>query len=191
MKILVVEDDKLSREAVVSFLVEDLKFDVEEAEDGYEALEILTQQRFDLVVSDVRMPKIDGIELLKNSKKLYPQTEVILMTGFAEVHDAVSALRLGALDYLMKPINIEELGITIQNLEERNRLRTENATLRESLNMMGKDVSAARRQIKSLQQTIREVQHSENMAIFSEHMKKVVNIALQFHEKYTQKHNLD
>lgn len=182
MKILVVEDDKLSREAVVSFLSEDLNIAAVEATDGYEAMEILTEQYFDLVISDVRMPKIGGVELLKNIKKLYPKTEVILMSGFAEIEDAVAALRSGALDYLMKPINIEELSLTIQNLLERNKLRSENETLRASVLAMDKDVTVAKQQIQNLQQTIREVQHSENMAIFSEHMKKVVNLALEFHK---------
>lgn len=182
MRILVVEDDKLSREAVVSFLSEDLAVATSEARDGYEAMEILTEERFDLVISDVRMPKIGGVELLKNIKKLYPETEVILISGFAEIEDAVAALRSGALDYLMKPINIEELGISIQNLQERNKLRSENETLRASVLAMDKDVTVAKQRIQDLQQTIREVQHSENMAIFSEHMKKVVRLALEFHK---------
>lgn len=182
MNILVVEDDRLSREAVMSFLIEELEVTASEAKDGYEALEILTEQSFDLVISDVRMPKIGGVELLRNIKKLYPTTEVILMTGFAEIEDSIAALRSGALDYLMKPINIEELGITIQNLQERNKLRSENESLRASVLAMDKDVTAAKRHIQGLEQTIREVQHSENMAIFSEHMKKVVNLALEFHK---------
>ncbi|PVX52150.1 DNA-binding NtrC family response regulator [Balneicella halophila] len=182
MRVLVVEDNKLSREAIISFLTEELEVQVAEAEDGYEAMAILTEKSFDLVISDIRMPKIGGLELLKNIKKLYPQTEVILITGFAEIEDSITALRCGALDYLMKPISIEELGIIIQNLQERNNLRSENRNLRASVRAINDDVTEAKKRIQGLQQKIQEVQFSENMAIFSTHMKKVVNLALEFHK---------
>lgn len=182
MKVLVVEDDQLSRDAIVEFLVEELELEVNDVENGTSALELMAKEKFELVISDIKMPGISGLELLKRIKQDHAGVDVILMTGFSEITHSIEALRLGAADYLLKPVNIDELSLTVSKIQERLRLITENKDLKESVQQMGKEVSASTQRIKALQNTIREIQESGKMAVFSKHMKQVVDLSLKFHE---------
>lgn len=108
MRVLVVEDDPRLREAVVDTLM--LKgFQVSEAAHGIEALNLLRHQQIDLVLSDINMPGMDGLELLQNVKQETPWLPVILMTAYGDVGQAVKAMQRGADDYLMKPFELKEL----------------------------------------------------------------------------------
>lgn len=120
-KILVVDDDYSSR-LFLQKLLEKEQYPVTLCSDGIEALEILNRQSFDLVVSDLRMESIDGIELLGKIKAADPSIAVIILTGHASIQTAIEALRLGASDYLIKPINIEELRIRVKKALERKEL---------------------------------------------------------------------
>ncbi|GIX07965.1 MAG: acetoacetate metabolism regulatory protein AtoC [Candidatus Poribacteria bacterium] len=107
-RVLLVDDDPLVRES----LAETLRrrgFQVTEADNGQEALSLLQKEAFGAVVTDVRMPKLNGIELLRRIKSEYPLTEVIVMTAFGEIADAKECMRLGAWDYLEKPVKGPEL----------------------------------------------------------------------------------
>ena len=84
------------------------------AQSGEEALRLLSQKHFDCAVVDVKMPKMDGLELLRRMRKEYPQTAVILLTGHASVELGVQGIELGAFEYLMKPIELDELLDTIR-----------------------------------------------------------------------------
>jgi len=84
-------------------------FQVHTAHDGDEALIQLEKNRFDMVILDVMMPGLGGLDVLKQMKPLYPKTPVILLTGRGSTNDGIEGMRLGARDYLMKPINIDEL----------------------------------------------------------------------------------
>ena len=106
-RILVV-DDKPTMLSLFQRILPD--HDVTTADDGAKALALLDAEAnagasFDVIVSDIRMPKLDGISLLKEVKRRAPETEVILMTAFAEVEDAVQAMKAGAFDYLIKPFD--------------------------------------------------------------------------------------
>lgn len=108
MRILVVEDDPQLREAIVDTLM--LKgFEVSEAAHGIEGLNLVRHQQLDLVLSDINMPGMDGLELLQTIKQDYPWLPVILMTAYGDVGQAVKAMQLGANDYLMKPFELKEL----------------------------------------------------------------------------------
>ena len=107
-KILLVEDDPDLREALIDTL-ELANVTVASAEDGESAIVMLKENSYDLVVTDVNMPGIDGHELLDYIKKQHVALPVILMTAFAEVNKAVDAMRCGAVDYLMKPFEPEML----------------------------------------------------------------------------------
>ncbi|KZZ50246.1 sigma-54-dependent Fis family transcriptional regulator, partial [Thalassolituus sp. HI0120] len=108
MRILVVEDDPRLREAIVDTLV--LKgHDVSEAPNGIEALAVLTNQEVDLVLSDINMPGMDGLELLDKVKQAHPWLPIVLMTAYGDVGQAVKAMQRGANDYLMKPFELAEL----------------------------------------------------------------------------------
>ncbi|MBK8014409.1 MAG: sigma-54-dependent Fis family transcriptional regulator [Deltaproteobacteria bacterium] len=98
---------------------------VTSAANGAEALAALGRQTFDLVISDIRMPKADGLEVLRATKHHMPDTEVILMTAYAAVSDAVAAMREGATDYLIKPVELDELVLRVDRIAERRALEEE------------------------------------------------------------------
>lgn len=121
LEILLVDDESTIRLAVGEALREK-GHRVIEAKDGREAEERLTENRFDLIVSDVRMPKIDGMQLFRHVRAVAPHTDVILMTAYGEVEGAVEALKEGAADYLTKPVELDELAFRVQRIEEKRAL---------------------------------------------------------------------
>ena len=108
MKILVVEDDPNLREAIVDSLM--MKgHQVHEVCNGVEAVKVIAQTSLDIVLSDINMPQMDGLQLLAHVKKNQPWLPMILMTAYGDVGQAVKAMQLGANDYLMKPFEVQEL----------------------------------------------------------------------------------
>ncbi|MBN1477432.1 sigma-54-dependent Fis family transcriptional regulator [Candidatus Sumerlaeota bacterium] len=103
------------------------------ARDGEQAWQALRADPADLVLTDLKMPRLSGMDLLRRVKESSPETEVIVLTGHGTVESAVEAMKLGAADYLLKPINIEELRITVRRVLESARLRHENEALRRQL----------------------------------------------------------
>ncbi len=112
-RILVVDDDPLIRGSIYEML-RGQRFDVEMASDGAEAMDHLKRRPFHLVLTDWKMPQVDGMSLLTHIKSKYPDINVVLITGFGNITSAVDAIRQGAFDYLTKPIQPEELEATIQ-----------------------------------------------------------------------------
>ncbi len=113
---LVVDDEYYARKVTIKYIHEwDKNIDLFEAEDGAKALEILTNEKIDIILADIRMPQMDGIELSKRVAKLYPSVRTILITGFADFHYAQDAIRYKVKQYLLKPLKRMEL---IQCLEE-------------------------------------------------------------------------
>ncbi|MBI4831944.1 MAG: response regulator [Candidatus Lindowbacteria bacterium] len=128
-RVLVVDDEKIIRSLFQKALV-GKEFDFSEACGGVEALEMIKQQEFDLVISDIRMPDIDGVDLLRAVRERWPLTEVIMMTGYASEEAAIEAVRLGAYDFLKKPFeSIEKVVRVTENAIERQRLRKKNRDL--------------------------------------------------------------
>ncbi len=128
-KILVVDDDKLVNEFVEETLTRS-GFDVTTAMSGEDALELMAIEDFDLILSDVRMPRMDGIQLLKKIRREAPATTVIMITAYGTVKNAVEAMKLGAFDYVLKPFSPDELEITVKKALEFHELKTENELLR-------------------------------------------------------------
>jgi DNA-binding NtrC family response regulator len=121
-RILVVDDGKEIREMLWKALNRLSNFRVELAEDGEEALKKIEQQNFDLVLTDLKMPKMDGLQLASEIAKSKPEVLTVLMTGHGTIDSALEAMKQGASDYLMKPLNLEEMGVHLQRvLEERKR----------------------------------------------------------------------
>jgi DNA-binding NtrC family response regulator len=107
--VLIVDDEEDFLETIINRLKK-RDIDATGSRSGEEALEVLKVKPFDVVVLDIKMPGgMDGIDVLKEIKKLYPLTEVILLTGHASVETSIDGMKLGAFDYLMKPIKLEEL----------------------------------------------------------------------------------
>ena len=117
--VLVVDDEEISR-TNMAYAIGRLNCDVLTAADGVEALEILGKRPMDLIVSDLKMRELDGLSLLERVKDAWPDTQLILVTGFATVDTAVDALRKGAAHYLPKPLNLELLQNTVRDILERN-----------------------------------------------------------------------
>ncbi len=124
LRVLLVEDDPDVRVAVATALG-DAGHDVIEVGDGAAALERLAAESFDVVVSDVRMPKVDGLTVFRRAREIAPRTAVILMTSFGTVADAVGALKQGAHDYITKPFDVEELVIRVAAIAEKRALERE------------------------------------------------------------------
>jgi two-component system response regulator HydG len=130
---ILVADDEASSRSGLSALLKDEGFEVVVAEDGYKALARLQETAPDVLLTDLRMPGLDGIELLKKAREVYPDLVVVLMTAFAGVETAVRAMQEGAEDYLTKPLQIDELVLVIERALERRKLRAETQMLRERI----------------------------------------------------------
>ena len=131
-KILVVDDEEIVRESLGGWLEKD-GYQVECAEDGPSALNRLAAEPRAILVADLKMPGMDGLQLLERAKRLQPDLAVVIMTAYATVDTAVSAMKLGAYDYLMKPFDPEELSLMMQKITAQQALVRENAVLRQAL----------------------------------------------------------
>ncbi len=130
--ILVVEDETIARNNLVHILRKQ-DYTVTPAESGAKALDLLATQTFDLVLTDLKMEKVDGMAVLAESRRRHPLTEVIILTGYATVDSAVSALKAGAYHYIAKPYKIEAIRKIVAEALIKRRLQLENLQLKESL----------------------------------------------------------
>jgi two-component system NtrC family response regulator/two-component system response regulator HydG len=130
---IVVIDDEVNAAAALETLLREDGYDVARAHDGRSGLQLLEKHDPDVVLTDLRMPGMDGIELLAKIKEIRPETMVIVMTAYGTVKTAVKAMKLGAEDYLGKPIDVEELEVVLQKALERKGLLEEARSLRERL----------------------------------------------------------
>jgi putative two-component system response regulator len=129
---LVVDDEPRLRQVILHLMRSD-GFRCYEAGDGSDALRMLERHPATIVLTDIRMPKMDGIELLRQVRARYPETAVMMLTAVADVESAVSCFAIGALDYLTKPFNLEEVRARVAQALERRRLVIENRAYREHL----------------------------------------------------------
>lgn len=131
-KILVVDDEDIIRESL-SFILKKEKYVVDEAANGKIAFEMLKDNSYDLVITDLEMPEMKGIELLNEIRKMNMQTNTIVITAYGSMETAIAALRSGASDYILKPIEFDELLIKVKKLFELRELHLENRILRKEL----------------------------------------------------------
>ncbi len=128
-KILIVDDERSIRNALKEVL-EYEKYDIDLAEDGEKALHLVQENDYDLVLSDIKMPKLDGVELLGKLSQNYPDLPLILITGHGDVNTAVSAIKTGAYDFIEKPLDLNRLLVTVRNALDKKNLVTETKVLR-------------------------------------------------------------
>lgn len=117
-RVLIVDDEQDFLETIVKRL-KARAIDVTGVESGYQALEVISERDFDVVILDVKMPGIDGIETLREMKKKKPLLEVIMLTGHASVESGIQGMQLGAFDYVMKPVALDELLEKVRQAYER------------------------------------------------------------------------
>jgi response regulator RpfG family c-di-GMP phosphodiesterase len=133
-RVLVVDDEKFIREILAEFLGME-GYLVRTAEDGSSALTELGRTHYDLVISDLKMPKMGGMELLEAMSKVAPNALTVIMTGFGTVETAIDAMKRGAYDYILKPFKVEEVTMIVQRGLEKQRLSAENLRLKEALSL--------------------------------------------------------
>src|SRR5580698_5205865 len=132
-RILVVDDEESIRE-FLDIMLRKEGYEVTSAEDGQKAIETLKKKTFDLVISDLQMPNVTGIELLKHVRETQPDLLFMMITAFGTTETAVEAMKLGAYDYITKPFKIDEVRINIANALRSRNLEVENRTLKKELN---------------------------------------------------------
>jgi len=131
-RILVVDDEQMVCLALTNWLEEENYF-AQAASDGPQAIAAVREQNWDIVLLDLRMPGMDGMEVLKRVKELAPQTVVIMMTAYASIPGAVQAMKEGAYDYVVKPLDVDQLTLMLNRIVEHQQLITENILLRKRL----------------------------------------------------------
>ena len=131
-RILIVDDEENFRH-MLSVILKKERFEVDTASDGEEGLQKVTINPYDQVLCDIRMPRMDGLEFLKEVQKANPETSVIMMSAYGTIDTAIEAMKLGAYDYISKPFKPDEIILTLKKAEERERLRKENDLLRKAV----------------------------------------------------------
>lgn len=134
MSTILLVDDKSSMRKVLRQTLESDQNTIIEAEDGEKALEVIKTKHVDLIISDIKMPKLDGMALLRMIKELDTEIVIIIMTAYGTIETAVEAMKLGAYDYITKPFSTEQVKLTVEKAIERQKLFYENKYLREKLN---------------------------------------------------------
>ncbi len=133
-KILLVDDDPTSLSLLDRGLSR-LDYPVTTASGGAEAIKLITEEYFDVIITDLMMPEIDGVEVLKTAKFRSPQTEVLLLTASRSVKDAVEAMKNGATEYIQKPVDLGEMALVLQKIESVKAIAACAEQLREAMNV--------------------------------------------------------
>ncbi|MEZ4391963.1 MAG: response regulator [Polyangiales bacterium] len=133
-RVLIVDDERVIREVLADFLSLE-GFWVRTAEDGAAAISELDARPYDLVISDLKMPNVSGLELLEHISKHHPNTVTIIMTAFGTVETAIDAMKRGAYDYVLKPFRVQEVMLLVHRALEKQRLAAENLRLREAISL--------------------------------------------------------
>jgi len=152
-KILIIEDEAAIRRVLTKILLEESDtYAVEEAEDGLVGIDKIKKEDFDLVLCDIKMPKMDGVEVLEAVKKIKPEIPMIMISGHGDLDTAVNTMRLGAFDYISKPPDLNRLLNTVRNALDRKELVVENKRLKKKVSknydMIGESKSIS--QIKEM-----------------------------------------
>lgn len=133
-RILLIEDEAAIRRVLIKILTEESSgYEVEEASDGLEGMEKIKDQDYDLVLCDIKMPKMDGVEVLEAARKIKPEIPIVMISGHGDLDTAVNTMRLGAFDYISKPPDLNRLLNTVRNALDRKELMVENTRLKKKV----------------------------------------------------------
>ena len=164
--ILVIED-KDSMQRMLTATLESEGYEVDAASDGQTGIDQAREKRYDLVLTDLKLPSMDGLQVLSELKEIDPETSVILMTAYGTIETAVQAMRLGAYDFLTKPFDTDHLSVLIKRALENRRLMAENTLLREELaNSLGpKEIIGTSNKIKESIELMQKVARSDTTVL--------------------------
>ena len=133
-KILIIEDEAAIRRVLKKIISEENEtYNLEEAEDGLQGIEMIMNTDYDLVFCDIKMPKMDGVEVLEKAKKIKPEIPIVMISGHGDLETAVNTMRLGAFDYISKPPDLNRLLNTVRNALDRKELIVENKRLKKKV----------------------------------------------------------
>lgn len=173
-RILVIDDEESIR-LMLSQALEIAGFEVDAAGDGEEGLALLDgENRYSVILTDLMMPKVNGMEVLERAKKHDPGLEIIMLTGFGGQESAIEAMKKGAYDYLSKPTNVEELFITVQKALERRRLSEENRQYQKNLERLVKERTRELSETKNFLQSV--IDSSLDFSIITTTMDGVITL---------------
>jgi DNA-binding NtrC family response regulator len=190
-RILVVDDEQIIRESL-SFILKKEGYDVEEAANGRDALVKHEANAFDIILTDIEMPEMKGVELLKQVRQRTPQVLVVIITAFGSVETAVQALREGAADYILKPINFDDLIYRVKKLCDYHALIIENSLLRQELqrNYDFEQIIGQSMPMKNIFEVIKRVALSEGTVLITGKSgtgKELVARAIHYNSKRREK----
>jgi len=189
LNILLVDDDKLVNEFVGETL-QRTRHDVTSVFSGEEAKKLLEQDTFDIVLTDIKMQKISGMDLLKFIKDKCPDTVVILMTAFGTVQNAVEAMKLGAFDYLVKPFSPDEIELVVNKAHDYLRMYAETRRLRAEVHEKYKTLVGASRKMTEIFDMIKNIAPSRSTALISGESgtgKELIARAIHYHSDRVEK----
>jgi len=175
-KILVTDDD-LATLKTLSANLEDMGYQVATAAKGREALELIRKRGFNIIIADIKLPDISGLDILETAKELNPETAVIMITGHASLETAVYAINEGAYAYILKPVAMSELETTINNALREQRLLNENQALVDNLQQSNKRLEEANRALEQVSQA-----KSDFTARMSHELRTPLNSIIGFSE---------
>lgn len=183
MNILLVDDEPDSRTSIGDFLTE-LGHQVTECASAQEALTFFAQQRYPMVLSDINMPGMSGLDLLERLQELAPPgtVDIVLFTGYGDMSSAITALRAGAYDYLLKPVQVEELAAVVERIAERQALLQENRKLTEQFQAEVEAATAeARQEVQRIKASVAGQLGLPEIGVFSPVMAEMLEMAYRYH----------
>lgn len=167
LKILVAEDEEITLNNIIDTFREE-GYSAEGTKDGVEALERVEKAQYDIVITDIKMPRMDGIELMEKVKARYPDTEVLIITGYGSVSSAVEAMKKGAYDYITKPFDLDDLLMRVRKIEQMRMLKLENIALRTYIDIDRKITVIAKSDImKGVLNTVENVKDSDSNVLLT------------------------
>ncbi|MFI5205015.1 MAG: sigma-54-dependent transcriptional regulator, partial [Flavobacteriales bacterium] len=156
-RILIIDDEKSIRRALREIL-EYEKYEVDEAEDGKDGLSKLESEHYDLAFCDIKMPKMDGMEVLDKVKETNPDLPVIMISGHGNIDTAVQSIKTGAFDFIQKPLDLNRILVSVRNALEHKSLVTETKVLKQKVNRVkGFDIIGESKAIKEIKEMIERV----------------------------------
>ena len=160
-KILIIEDEEAIRRVLTKILKEENRsYDIFEASDGLLAIEFIKNQDFDLILCDIKMPKMDGLEVLEATKKIKPDIPIVMISGHGDLETAVETMRHGAYDYISKPPDLNRLLNTVRNALDRKKLIKENKILKQRVDKKYEMIGHSN-QIQNVKSVIEKVAPTE------------------------------